>query len=72
MAYWVNEDFPTSTARIHRGECGHCNYGQGRGIRPGKGTSQWHGSFETKGAALAFARTNTKCRDVLSCQTCNP
>ena len=72
MAYWVNEDFPTSKATIHKGECRHCNYGQGHGNRPGKGTSQWHGSFETKDAALAFARDNTKCRYRRCCQTCNP
>ena len=72
MVFYVNEDFPTSTAIIHKGECRYCNYGQGLGTGLGKGTSQWHGPLETKDEALTFALDNTKCREVRECKICDP
>lgn len=66
--WWVYEDDPTRRARVHLGECPHCNHGRGR-----KDTrlpnNRWHGAFATLDAAVEKA-LNTPARDVAGCGHC--
>lgn len=44
--YYVYEDDPTSTAKIHRADCCYCN--NGRGIKDTRlSDNRWHGPFNT-------------------------
>ena len=55
--FWIYENWQAGPhkAVIHRGECGHCN--QGNGVRGGYDPShgQWHGPFETIEIAQNFS-----------------
>jgi hypothetical protein len=49
--WYVYEDFVTPEARVHRGECSHCNYGQGHGRGRNEQENTWHGPFNTEAEA---------------------
>ncbi len=48
MAYYIYENTLLRSARLHHGECGHCQGGQGKlGVGPRTPTGRWHGPFKT-------------------------
>ena len=68
MTYWVYEDDPTSSVRVHRATCGFCNDGRGlRGSR--RPDNRWHGPFETEREAVTVA-LGTGRADVMGCRSC--
>ena len=67
MAFYVNEDKPTSKAIVHRDD-GPCEVPRPKLERDGK----WHGPFDDKDVALRVALDETKCREVRECKVCGP
>ena len=65
MVYWVNEDRPTNSAMVHRGDC---PYGVPRYKKSEDG--RWHGPYYTLGKAELVARDTG--HEVSKCQTCKP
>jgi hypothetical protein len=61
------------TARVHTGECGHCNYG--KGCRPGSSNrnGRWlTASFATLAEAESAAEKELPGVSVSLCRQCNP
>jgi hypothetical protein len=58
MEFWVYENWQAGPhkAVIHRGSCGHCNYGRGKAGGYDRRHAQWHGPFASVAAAQAFSR----------------
>ncbi len=54
--YWAHEDWPTSTARVHRAECRYCNNGQGWDPRRTGQNNAWYGPYATPEQARAACR----------------
>lgn len=69
MAYYVNEDKPTSKAIIHRDD-GRCEMPIPREKQPQDG--RWHGPLATKDEAIHIALEETNCREVRECGKCKP
>ena len=65
MAFLVNEDRPTNSAKIHRGDC---LYGVPSSKKSQDG--RWHGPFAILEEAKQAAR-NTRFK-VDKCKVCNP
>ena len=65
MDYYVYVDDLTNHARVHRGSCGHCNYGQGRG-KGRKPDNWWSDPFASAELAMDWARATGK-RNVAYC-----
>lgn len=51
--WYVYEDFVTHEAVVHRGDCVHCNYGQGHGAGRNERENTWHGEFSSEQLARA-------------------
>jgi len=70
VSYYVYESQLQRHARIHDGECGHCQDGQGKhGLGSATPTGRWHGPFETlEGAQQAAAGLGH--RDSRACRMC--
>lgn len=43
--YWLYEDMIARTAKVHRGECKHCNHGAGTGRGRKPEDSRWLGPY---------------------------
>jgi len=69
MSTWyVYEDFVTPAAVVHRGECPHCNHGQGHGRGRNEHENTWHGPFNSEVTARAIEiRSRSRMRD---CRVC--
>jgi hypothetical protein len=69
MSTWyVYEDFVTPAAVVHRGECPHCNHGQGLGRGRNEHENTWHGPFTSEADAhSAEIRSRSRMRD---CRVC--
>lgn len=69
MSTWyVYEDFVTPAAVVHRGECPHCNHGQGHGRGRNEDESTWHGPFNSPaGAQSAKIKSRSRMRN---CRVC--
>jgi hypothetical protein len=69
MSTWyVYEDFVTPAAVVHRGECPHCNRGQGHGRGRNEDENTWHGPFKSEaGAHSVEIRSRSRMRD---CRVC--
>lgn len=71
MRFYVYEDVLQRRARIHRGECGHCNEGRGKtGLGPVSQTGIWHGPFALSKAAEEAAGALGHA-DVRACRACS-
>ena len=70
MEYYVYENWTRDRGRIHSGECGHCNHGQGNQPQDSGRNGKWHGPFE-RDAAFVYARGLNK-SDMKPCSVCNP
>ncbi len=69
--FWVYENYPTNRTRVHWGDCGFCNHGEGkRGIR-NPDNARWHGPFATIKAACEKMR-GLKKKDSGECGYCKP
>jgi hypothetical protein len=51
--WYVYEDFVTHEAVVHRSDCRHCDYGQGRGAGRNERENTWHGEFSSEQSARA-------------------
>ncbi len=73
MGFYISENWRAEKkAVIHRGECGHCNNGEGTGrnIR-GNENCKWHGPFGSYEEVREFAES-LKDREVRDCKKCRP
>ena len=67
MAFFVNEDKPTSKAIIHR-DGGPCEVPRPKLEQDGR----WYGPFDSESEAIRVALDETNCRDVRECKVCKP
>ena len=67
MSYWIYTNTVHRYARLHRGDCSHCNFGLGTHGVTDSAVGWWQGSptYET---ALSTARASE--RRVLDCRVC--
>ena len=58
MNFYVSHMTPHKQARVHKGECPDCNFGQGQlgKDKTGSGATGWDGPFESAAIAEAFMR----------------
>lgn len=71
VTHYVYEDLLQRRARIHLGECGHCQEGRGKTrLGPVSKTGIWHGPFASAGAARKAAAALGHA-DVRACQACS-
>lgn len=71
MSYYFYENWTAENkAKIHRAECGFCNYG--KGIHPNASirNGQWHGPFAWFDKAKVAAQQTG--RPVSTCSFCQP
>jgi len=71
MTYYVYENWTIDRARVHRAECGSCNYGRGKQPNDSGRNGRWSRSFETHQEAAAFMRTLPR-GDRSDCGHCRP
>ncbi len=67
MAFYVNEDRPTSKAIIHQ-DNNRCQVPREKQPQDGR----WHGPFSTKDEAIRIGLEETNCRQVRECNKCKP
>ena len=75
MSFYVSHMTPHKRARIHKGECPDCNFGQGQPgqDKTGSGATGWNGPFESLGAAEDFMqKTFPRFTDTGKCARCKP
>ncbi|KZL00515.1 hypothetical protein PsAD14_04080 [Pseudovibrio sp. Ad14] len=70
--FWLFKAPPHKRARIHRGDCSHCNYGSGQKNQHKKdsGPTKWT-PFDTL-AAAEKAMSGLQYEDTRLCGTCLP
>ena len=66
MAFWVNQDNPTSKAIVHRDDAS-CEVPRSKQESGGK----WHGPYDSKEEALSVAE-EIKLNIISECSVCNP
>ncbi len=49
--YWIYEDMITRKAKVHRGNCPHCNHGTGRGHGRDERVNRWLGRYGSEDEA---------------------
>ena len=67
MLFWVYEDDPTDSARVHKATCPHRN--DGRGVKATRRSdNRWHGPFDDEQQAfdMAYSTGHT----VSGCRLC--
>ena len=69
--FWVYENDPTNRARVHKGDCGYCNHGEGIHGQGDSENARWHGPFATIEAACDEMDDLGK-RDSGACYFCDP
>jgi hypothetical protein len=69
QTWWVYENWTHRRARIHRGECGHCNHGHGAQVGASIKNGRWIGPFADRSKAAAAA-DRLKHRDTSTCAAC--
>jgi len=57
MSHYVYENWTLSKAVVHTGTCGACNEGRGIRLKDSGRNGKWHGPFDDREAAMAFARS---------------
>jgi hypothetical protein len=70
QGYWIYDNHHRNRGRIHRGECGDCNYGKGKNEAGKRTLDRWLG-FNTREAAFAAAKKLNR-RDMRPCPKCAP
>jgi hypothetical protein len=72
-SYYVFHATPMKWARVHVGDCRHCNYGKGQPTqhKTGSGATGWNGPFDTRDDAITFMKS-LKLKDSKLCGTCKP
>ncbi len=65
MTYYVNEDRPTNSTRVHRADCYYYVHRVSKIPKDGR----WHGPFETLETALEGARQTGR-KHVSRCKIC--
>jgi len=58
-------------ARIHKGSCGFCNDGKGRGTEIDPTRAKWHGPFESECEARAVTNSFEPGYDTQNCKCCS-
>ena len=59
--------------RIHRGDCGTCKDGRGRGLLGSTEGRVWHGGYRSYGEALTKAKEIGKGKGArINCALCHP
>ena len=72
MQFFVKVMPPIKRARVHRGDCRHCRFGQGQENQDkGSGPTFWSSSFSTFDAAHEYM-TNLSYNDTGACRYCQP
>lgn len=70
-SFYVFYGPPRRRARVHRGDCPHCNEGHGQKgqDRKADGPTQWFGPFSTQAEALGHMKT-LDAKDAQLCAVC--
>lgn len=68
LAFYVYENWLHDRVIVHRGDCSHCNHGNGSHGASSERYGRWHRDFPTRAEALGFALA--KSRDARSCEFC--
>jgi hypothetical protein len=68
--YWVYEDVITHTARVHRGDCSHCNHGKGRGRGRDERANWWLGRSTSEGYGSEDEARSAPIRDDSVLENC--
>lgn len=55
-------------AKVHRGDCSHCNDGRGKDPDASDRNGQWHGGYSSREEAREHARSLT--RNATDCSFC--
>ena len=71
MTYYVYEDFPTNSAKIHISSCSYCNNGKGFQSNAIGMNTKWHGTFNTLQEAEEVA-VGTGRKNIGKCKICIP
>jgi hypothetical protein len=73
MTYYVFQAKPMGWARVHFGDCRHCNYGKGQPgqHKTGSGATGWFGPFSSRDEAMAHMK-KLKAKNAKPCGHCNP
>jgi hypothetical protein len=69
--FYVYENWTHDRGRIHKGECSHCNHGQGKHGTSSERNGRWLPPFDTREEALAKAMALGRA-DMRPCAVCNP
>lgn len=67
--YYVYENWTVKRVRVHRGECGYCNFGRGMQAADSGRNGRWHGPYADRATALASANSLGQ-RDTRACASC--
>ena len=70
LYYWVHQDYPTKTARVHEGSCTDCNCGKGK-YEVGESPNRKWCSYPNKQEAFRHMES-LGWADVGGCGNCNP
>lgn len=74
MAFYVYENWTAKNVKIHKGQCGFCNNGNGRRGYYGNKNGKWHGSIKTylQAQHLAIQLANNLGTNYRNCKRCHP
>ena len=71
MSYYVYENWTHDRARVHRGDCSHCNDGRGSHGGGSDKNGKWHPPLEDRAEAFRLAASLRRA-DAKACGHCNP
>jgi len=71
MTYYVYDDLPTNSAKLHVSSCSYCNNGKGFQPNVTGMNTKWHGPFNTLQEAEEIA-VGTGRKYIDKCKVCNP
>lgn len=69
MSYYIYENRVHNKAIVHKGECNHCNKGEGKIQEDSEKYGHWLGPFKDKDTALLAAKKTGRKR-VAECHWC--
>jgi hypothetical protein len=71
MPFYIYNNWTRDRGRIHKAECGRCNFGKGVHETDSGRNSEWIGPIEDRD--LAFKKAAALGRaEMRACMTCNP
>jgi F-type H+-transporting ATPase subunit beta len=68
--YYVYENWTHKRARIHKGDCSHCNRGRGTHAGSSERNGRWHGPYNRAEAFRLAQRLRQD--DTAPCSVCAP